>query len=60
MALSLLLRILHYADGSGAIAAGYWWYVVPPGIGILLLVLALVFIGYALDEIINFRLRKRI
>ena len=51
--------ILHYADGSGAIAAGYWWYVVPPGIGILLLVLAFVFIGYALDEIVNPRLRKR-
>ncbi len=33
--------------------------VVPPGIGILLSVLALVFIGYALDEIVNFRLRKR-
>ena len=50
--------ILHYADGSGAIAAGYWWYVIPPGIGILLLVLSFVFIGYALDEIINPRLRR--
>jgi len=51
--------ILHYAHGSGAIAAGYWWYVLPPGICILLLVLAFVFVGYALDEIVNPRLRKR-
>ncbi|RLG75616.1 MAG: ABC transporter permease [Thermoprotei archaeon] len=52
--------ILHYAEGSGALAAGYWWYVVPPGVGILLLVLAFVFVGYALDEILNPRLRRRI
>lgn len=51
--------ILHYAEGSGALAAGYWWYVVPPGIGILLLVLSFVFIGYALDEIVNPRLRRQ-
>ncbi len=51
--------ILHYAHGSGALAAGYWWYVLPPGICILLLVLAFVFIGYALDEIVNPRLRRR-
>ena len=50
--------ILHYAEASGALAAGYWWYVIPPGIGILLLVLSFVFIGYALDEIVNPRLRR--
>ena len=52
--------ILHYAEGSGALAAGYWWYVVPPGLGILLLVLSFVFIGYALDEILNPRLRRQV
>lgn len=50
--------ILHYAQDSGALAAGYWWYVIPPGIGILLLVLGFVFVEYALDEIINPKLRK--
>lgn len=50
--------ILHYAEVSGALAAGYWWYVIPPGIGILLLVLSFVLIGYALDEIVNPRLRR--
>lgn len=49
--------LLHYAYDNGALAAGYWWYVVPPGVGILLLVLSFVFIGYALDEIVNPRLR---
>jgi len=51
--------ILHYASGHGAIAGGLWWYVVPPGICILLLVLAFIFIGYAMDEILNPKLRKR-
>ncbi len=50
--------ILHYAHVSGAIAAGYWWYVIPPGLGILFLVLSFVLIGYALDEIVNPRLRR--
>jgi len=51
--------ILHYASGHGAIAGGLWWYVVPPGICILLLVLSFIFIGYAMDEILNPRLRRR-
>lgn len=49
--------LLHFAYVNGALAAGYWWYVIPPGVGILLLVLSFVFIGYALDEIVNPRLR---
>jgi len=50
--------LLHYAWSSGALAAGYWWYVMPPGLCILLLVLAFVFVGYALDEVLNPRLRR--
>ena len=50
--------ILHYAFVTGAVAAGYWWYVIPPGIGILLLVLAFTLVGYALDEIVNPKLRQ--
>ncbi|RLG66178.1 hypothetical protein DRN89_01600 [archaeon] len=36
-----------------------WWWVVPPGICIGLISLAFVLIGYALDEILNPRLRRR-
>ncbi len=36
-----------------------WWWVLPPGICISLLSLSFVLIGYAIDEIVNPRLRKR-
>jgi peptide/nickel transport system permease protein len=39
-------------------SAGYWWYVVPPGVGIVLAVLSATFLGYALDEIVNPKLRR--
>ena len=36
----------------------HWWIVIP-GLCIVFVVLAFTFIGYALDEIFNPRLRKR-
>jgi peptide/nickel transport system permease protein len=36
-----------------------WWWVLPPGLGIALVSLSFILIGYALDEIFNPRLRKR-
>jgi len=51
--------LLRYASEHGAIAAGMWWYVVPPGLCILLLVVGFIFISYAVDEILNPRLRER-
>jgi len=36
-----------------------WWWVLPPGIGIALVSLSFVLIGYALDEIFNPKLRRR-
>jgi peptide/nickel transport system permease protein len=50
--------ILRFAFRMGAMSAGYWWYVVPPGVGILLAVLSITFVSYALDEIVNPKLRK--
>ncbi len=51
--------MLHYANEYGALVIGAWWYLLPPGICIILLVLSFVFIGYALDELLNPRLRRR-
>lgn len=51
-------NILRFAFNMGAVTAGYWWYVLPPGVGIMLTVLSLTLIGYALDELTNPRLRK--
>lgn len=36
-----------------------WWWVVPPGISIALVSLSFILIGYALDEILNPKLRQR-
>ena len=51
--------ILESAFGQGAAFSGYWWWIVPPGVAIVLLVLAFTMIGYALDDILNPKLRKR-
>lgn len=51
--------ILHYAEMRGAFSRGAWWCVVPPGLAITLVCVSFVFIGNALDEILNPRLRRR-
>lgn len=51
--------MLHYAFVSLAMFNGAWWYFVPPGICIALVVLGFTFLGYAIDEILNPKLRKR-
>jgi peptide/nickel transport system permease protein len=51
--------ILDAAFSAGAATAGQWWWLVPPGIAIVLVVLAFTMCGYALDEILNPRLRRR-
>lgn len=43
---------------AGAPSAGAWWYVIPPGLCIVMLVLAVTLLGYALEEYINPRLRE--
>ena len=51
--------MLHYAWVNGAAGAGIWWYIMPPGIAIILVVLAFTFIGMAYDEVLDPKLRKR-
>jgi peptide/nickel transport system permease protein len=51
--------ILQSAFNAGAATAGNWWWLVPPGVAIVLVVLAFTMCGYALDEILNPRLRRR-
>jgi peptide/nickel transport system permease protein len=52
-------RILSDARATGAFTSLAWWVVVPPGLAITLLCLSFVFIGHALDSIVNPRLRRR-
>lgn len=51
--------ILSFAFGVGALFSNYYWYIIPPGVCITLVVLAFTFIGYALDQIVNPRIRRR-
>jgi len=51
-------QILHDANTYGAAARGLWWWIVPPGMMIAITGLAFVFIGNALDAIVNPKLKK--
>ena len=51
-------QILHDANTFGAAAQGLWWWIVPPGLLIAITGLAFVFIGNALDVIVNPRLKR--
>ena len=52
-------RMLFQASGAGAYSEGAWWYVFFPGVCIVLLALSFTLVGYAVDEILNPRLRIR-
>lgn len=51
--------MLHYAWANGAAGLPAWWYLLPPGIAIVLVVLAFTFMGTAFDEVLDPKLRKR-
>jgi len=51
-------QILHDANTYGAAARGLWWWIVPPGIMIAITGLAFVFIGNAMDAIVNPKLKR--
>jgi peptide/nickel transport system permease protein len=52
-------NMLDDAINSGAMENGFYLWVMVPGFCIVFIVLGFTFIGYALDEIFNPRLRKR-
>jgi peptide/nickel transport system permease protein len=49
--------MLENAFDAGAPSAGAWWYVVPPGLCIAVLVLAVALLGYQFEELVNPRLQ---
>jgi peptide/nickel transport system permease protein len=50
--------MLENAFSSGAPSAGAWWYVIPPGLAITVVVLAVSLLGFLFEEYINPRLRE--
>jgi peptide/nickel transport system permease protein len=51
--------MLENAFSSGAPSAGAWWYVIPPGLCITMLVLSVSILGYLFEEYVNPRLREQ-
>ena len=51
--------IIQGAFAQGAITIGAWWYLLPPGIAIAVVVLSFMLVGNALDDVVNPRLRRR-
>ncbi|MDX6308804.1 MAG: peptide/nickel transport system permease protein [Nocardioidaceae bacterium] len=51
--------MLDSAFNNGALTLGAWWYLFPPGICVILVVLSFTLVGQALEEVFNPRLRDR-
>lgn len=52
-------QLLEAARSVGAPGLGAWWYFVPAGAGVVLVVFAFTLLGNALDEVLNPRRRAR-
>ena len=52
-------KMLDSAFEAGAITQEAWWYIVPPGLGIMLVALSFTLCGIALEEILDPRLRDQ-
>ena len=51
-------KILHDASMANAVLNNLWWWVLPPGLMIALVGLTFVFLGNALDRVLNPRLQR--
>lgn len=51
--------MLDQAYSVGAITTGSWWFFLPPGICVILVVLSFTLIGQALEDVVNPRLKAR-
>ena len=51
--------VLHEAEASGAALNGWWAWIVMPGLSLVIVILGFSLLGYALDEILNPKLRER-
>src|SRR5215470_2194290 len=49
--------MLYWAGNNDALALGFWWWFVPPGLCIAILGAGLAFLNFGIDEIANPRLR---
>lgn len=52
-------KILGDAQTAGAVIGGYWWWVLIPGLCIILVAMSFALLGNALDRILTPKLRRR-
>jgi len=52
-------RMLNYAMRFEGFSRLAWWWFLPPGIAMLLVCAAFIFLSHALDQVVNPRLRRR-
>ena len=50
--------VIEESFSNGAISGGAWWWLLPPG-AVVFVVLAFTMVGYAMEEVLNPRLRDR-
>ncbi|MYY85994.1 ABC transporter permease, partial [Streptomyces sp. SID335] len=48
--------LLQDAREAGAVSAGHWWYLAPPGLAIAVVALAFTLCGRAVESVLNPRL----
>ena len=52
-------QILEYGFRTGAVYLGYWWWVVPPGLAIVITAVTFMFLALGLEPVVDPRLRGR-
>jgi peptide/nickel transport system permease protein len=52
--------MINQAFFQGAVTSGAWWYILPPGIAILIVVLGFTLVGRAVENILNPRMAAKI
>jgi peptide/nickel transport system permease protein len=51
--------LLNNAFMQGAVTAGAWWYLIPPGVAILIIVLGFTLVGRSVEHVLNARVQPR-
>lgn len=51
-------QILEYGFRSGGVYVGYWWWVIPPGVLIILTALTFALLALGMEPVVNPRLRR--
>jgi peptide/nickel transport system permease protein len=52
--------MINQAFNQGAVSSGAWWYILPPGVAILIVVLGFTLVGRAVENILNPRMAAKI